>query len=413
MNKQFSVPDYMQELVMASGQGLDLLTHTLAKIINRPVLVSTSAYNLVASSSHYDGEFLQVDLADPQSPSENLFLCHISAGTFKARAIGRSIAPLGRVIGYIFILSDEDNPDKEAIQPLLDYTSSLYAVHLQSRLELKQEQGKFKNAFLYDLLYGNLKRSEDIMATGEIWGWNFQRPHAVMVFLLPDPDHHHSEHHQPKHHLMDFLSRIIEQNFIVHYYKNPALILRQNELVLLIPLQADKPALQKGEILAFAEKISSQIKTTELNNLATCGVGQVYSDSTELFRSYQEAKVAFEMGKLLGIPIPFFSDLGLERILYKHDLQDLKEYYLHVLGELHKQDDPESSLIALLESFAENQFDVNKTAKAIFMHPNTLRYRLNKIEAMLGKPLTDNHTRLDIMAALKIKRLHTIEKLLA
>ncbi|SHN75812.1 PucR family transcriptional regulator [Desulfitobacterium chlororespirans] len=413
MNKQFSVPDYMQELVMASGQGLDLLTHTLAKVINRPVLVSTSAYKLVASSSHYDCEFLQVELDDPQSHSESLFLCYISAGTFKVRAIGRAIAPLGRVIGYIFILSDEDNPDKEAIQPLLDYTSSLYAVHLQSRLELKQEQSKFKNAFLYDLLYGNLKRSEDIIATGEIWGWNFQCPHTVMVFLLPDPDHHNSDHHHPKHHLMDFLSRIIEQTFIDNYYKNPALILRQNELVILIPLQADKPALQKGEILGFAEKISSQIKTTELNNLVTCGVGQVYSDSTELFRSYQEAKVAFEMGKLLEIPVPFFSELGLERILYKHDLQDLKEYYLHVLGELHKQDDPESSLIALLESFAENQFDVNKTAKAIFMHPNTLRYRLNKIENILGKPLTDNHTRLDIMAALKIKRLHTIEKLLA
>ncbi|AFM00260.1 sugar diacid utilization regulator [Desulfitobacterium dehalogenans ATCC 51507] len=408
MNKQFSVPDYMQELVMASGQGLDLLTHTLAKVINRPVLVSTSAYKLVASSSHYDCEFFQVELDDPRIHDESLFLCHISAGTFKVRAIGRAIAPLGRVIGYIFILSDEDNPDREAFQPLLDYTSSLYAVHLQSRLELKQEQSKFKNAFLYDLLYGNLKRSEDIIATGEVWGWNFSRPHTVMVFLLPDP-----EHHNPGHHLMDFLSRIIEEIFIDNYYKNPALILRQNELVILVPLQADKSALQKEEILGFAEKTFSQIRTTELNNLVTCGVGQVYSESTELFRSYQEAKVAFEMGKLLEIPVPFFSELGLERILYKHDLQDLKEYYVHVLGELHKQDDPESSLIALLESFAENQFDVNKTAKAIFMHPNTLRYRLNKIENILGKSLTDNHTRLDIMAALKIKRLHTIEKLLA
>lgn len=108
-----------------------------------------------------------------------------------------------------------------------------------------------------------------------------------------------------------------------------------------------------------------------------------------------------------------FSDLGLERILYKHDLQDLKEYYVHVLGELHRQDDPESSLVTILESFAENQFDVGKTAKAIFMHPNTLRYRINKIETILGRSLADNNTRLDIVASLKIRRLHGTDELLS
>lgn len=71
-------------------------------------------------------------------------------------------------------------------------------------------------------------------------------------------------------------------------------------------------------------------------------------------------------------------DMGLERILYKHDLEDLKEYYHHVLGELAEEDEAEDNLFKLLESFADNQFDMNKTAQATFLHRNTLRYRLNK-----------------------------------
>ncbi|BAE83028.1 PucR family transcriptional regulator [Desulfitobacterium hafniense] len=408
MGMDFKVPDYMQELALASGQGLDQLSAVLARILDHPVLISSSAYKLFSSSSHYDFESFHIYSNQPRTGSDALFTCHILTDTMQSLALGRVVAPFGRTLGYIFMLTDDDSPDPTHFKPLLDYAASLCAVHLQNRLELKQEQSKFKNAFLYDLIYGNLKRNDEIIATGELWGWNFRRPHTIMVFLLPEPDFYTTEWH-----LMDVLSRIVEQNFIEIYYKNPAVILRQNELILFVPMQTDKLAVQTEELLVFADKILSQVQNTELKGLAACGVGQAYSEATVLFRSYQEAKVALEMGKLLGIPIPFFRDLGLERILYKHDLQDLKEYYLHVLGELHKQDDQDSSLVTILESFAENQFDVGKTAKALFMHPNTLRYRLNKIENILGKPLTDNHARLDIMAAFKIKRLHTIETLLA
>lgn len=88
----------------------------------------------------------------------------------------------------------------------------------------------------------------------------------------------------------------------------------------------------------------------------------------------------------------------------------MKEYYAHVLGELHKHDNEELSLISILESFAENQFEVTRTAEALFLHRNTLRYRLNKIENIMGRSLNDSHTRFDIMAALKIKRLHKMDE---
>jgi len=401
----FTVPAYMQEMIKASGQGLDNLVLTLAKLVNQPVIVASSAYKLISASSRYDFELFQVQLDSPKVDNNTLFLCRLSAGTFQARAVGQAIAPAGCILGYIFILWEVNNPEPDINKSLLDYAASLCAVHLQSRLELKQELNKFKNSFLYDLLYGNLKRNEEIIATGEMWGWDFRDPHSVAIFILPE-----LEHHSPERHLMDVLTRIVEQVFIDTYYKNPPTIVRQNELVILVPAPEDKPAKQKTEILEFAGKIFTHAEATELKSRIACGIGQAYANAVDLFRSYQEAKVSCEMGRLLNIPVPFFTELGLERILYKHDLQDLKEYYNHVLGELHKKDDPEGSLVNILENFADNQFDVGKTAKALFLHPNTLRYRLSKIESILGKSLLDNNTRLDIVAALKIKRLHKIDQ---
>ena len=78
-------------------------------------------------------------------------------------------------------------------------------------------------------------------------------------------------------------------------------------------------------VLTIAEKMSSELEIA-------CGIGEKYRTQPSYFKSYQEAKVAFELGILLKIPTPIFADLGLERILYKHDLQDLKEYYRHTLG---------------------------------------------------------------------------------
>jgi len=405
MDMDVTIPNYMQELLKASGQGLDALTRTLANLLNQPVLVSSSAYKLVSASSHYDFDLFQMELDGPKGNHDTVFFCHISAGTFQAKAAGRAIAPAGRVLGYILILLNQELFDPAPYQLILDYTASLYAVHFHNRLELEQKQSEFQNSFLYDLLYGNLKRNDEIIATGDMLGWDFRRTHAVLIFLLPELDLY-----SPEWHLMDMLSRNVKQSFIEKYYQNPATLVRQNVLVVLVPVSKNNPVDQKAEILALTDSILPQTKAGELQNRVTCGMGQPYAEATNLFRSYQEAKVALEMGRLLDIRVPFFSDLGLERILYKHDLQDLKEYYAHVLGELHKQDNTESSLIQTLESFADHQFDVSKTAEAVFLHRNTLRYRLNKIENILGKSLTDTNTRLDIVAALKIRRLHNIDQ---
>ncbi|AFM00275.1 transcriptional regulator, CdaR family [Desulfitobacterium dehalogenans ATCC 51507] len=400
MEKNTSMPNPMRKLLKMSGKGLDALTCALAEVLNQPILVATPAYETISTTLlHPDLDAFRVEIEGDWADNESIFFCTLSTEALRLQGAGWAVAPNGRVLGYLFVLYEQTEPDFEGLQPIIETALSLYAIHLQNKLELKQEKHKTKNSFFYDLLYGNLKRNEDIITMGEVWGWDFRRPHRVLLLATE------LEHHSPDWHLMEVLQKIVDRTLINKFYKNPATTVNRNEVVAIIPGAREKGAEQKQEILSIMEHLSGQFQATAPQYRISCGVGQAYTHPNDLFRSYQEAKVACEMGSLLEVAVPFFSEMGLERILYKHDLEDLKEYYHHVLGAL-PEDEGEDNLLSLLESFVDNQFDMNKTAQATFLHRNTLRYRLNKIEALLDRSLTDIDTRLDLAAAFKIRRLH-------
>ncbi len=391
----------MGDLVFASSQGLDILTNRLAELIGFPVLISNSSKEVLAASfSNYKFNIFKVKKEHPAEKEDRIFQCTILAESFRSKAVGQGIVYGGRIIGYLFVLFDQESFNFPIHIPVLDFAVSLFAVHLQGYLNVLQEKTNLKQAFLHDLLYGNIKYREEIFTKGEIWGWDFRQPFSIFYLLF-----YNSDGSRPAENSLDSFLKMVEKVFMDTFHQNPTIFTKRNEIVIFVPeIQGDK---QKK--FSFTQDILSQAKLTDLKDQIACGVGQSYDMATDLFRSYQEAKVSCDIGTLLGISIPFFSDLGLERILYKHDLQDLKEYYIHILGDLHRSDDEESSLFKILESFADHQFNLSSTAEANFMHRNTLRYQLKKIENILGRDLNNPNVQLDIIAAIKILRLHKLD----
>lgn len=399
---------YLQDLLTASGQGIDALSRAISELLNLTVFVTNSMYEVISSSLSSQGFNLEkVEITSPGEENSALFYCSIIINASKTSAAGRTISPSGRIIGYLFVLIEQDQTNDLFLQSTMDYAASLYAVHLLSYMELKRERYNIKNPFLYDLLYGNIKISDEVISKGEIWGWNFQAPHSVLIFILTDFDASANDKQ-----LVDILINIVEREAIGQKRKNPPIIFKRNELILFYSHINHQTQYRKQSIMTFAQEVLTCYTELHFKEQLVCGIGQTYNDPTDLFRSYQEAKLACEMGKLLDISIPFFSELGLERILYKHDKQDLKEFYNSVMGELHLQDDPGGSYIKVLETYVKNHFEINATSDELFIHRNTLRYQLKKIESILGRDLRDCYSRLDIIAAIKIKQLHKLDQVI-
>jgi len=139
----------------------------------------------------------------------------------------------------------------------------------------------------------------------------------------------------------------------------------------------------------------------------TCGVSRPAPDGAGLAAAYDQARRAADLGRERhgGGATTFFDDLGLDRVLAAvPDPRVLREVARDVLGPL-AADDPEAEgLRETLRALLDCNFNVAEAARAQFFHYNTMRYRLAKIERLVGPVSSDARVRLDVAVALRVWR---------
>ena len=316
----------------------------------------------------------------------------------------------GVLIGFLFLKKSllNQSPEKYNVKTAANVMAKFVQIEKKKQHELKKIGQKYKNSFIFDLLYGNVKSTKDIVTKGELWGVNFSLPHTVIVFELQDFDPLLKDHE-----LLERIYRIYEK-YLSAIGIVPMLLKKQEELIVLFPM-TEKENYQKSRhsILQVIEMLRKGSTVHLEGRRLTVGVGRTYDRPTELFRSYQEAKVA----KILGDQqaekdVTFFSDIGLLKVLYNHDMQELKEFEKDILGELVKFDqNSEMSLIETLEAYIGHNCDLKQASEGMFLHRNTLRYRLNKIEELLQVDLNDIQTIINFAVAFKIKQIDQLTEI--
>lgn len=405
MKEIYDVPAFIQELLTASEDGLASLANKLSSILSLPIIITDPLYHVLTTSiAGPTNHAIEIDFHYHFDPSEAtpFYNCVWSIDQQYTEGFGYTIASQNETHGYIFILAPHEHTYIiEETRSLVDFSASLCALYIKKLQDIRQERHQFKDAFLFDLLYGNFKKKEDIISYGAIWHWEFDQPYFVVVLSIIDYNHYSSDQQ-----LVKLLPNLVEKK-VTQAGMEPIILKKQSETIVIFPATQKTGFQNKQKVYDFITSIITATDHTSLANRVACGVGKIYENPTELYRSYQEAKVAYELGLLLKIEIPFFINIGLERILYKHDLQDLREYFDHVLGDLQRHDEKnDSELMYTLEHFALHQYDLTQASEALFLHRNTLRYRLKKIEEILEIKLDDMNNRLNILAALKIRQLH-------
>ena len=135
------------------------------------------------------------------------------------------------------------------------------------------------------------------------------------------------------------------------------------------------------------------------------GVSRVASALTELPDCYGQARRAVEVGRRVSGTgsTTFFDQLGLHRLIaLVPDAAELRRFAEDVLGRL-ADDTPEATdLRETLQVLIDTNFNVAEAARLQFFHYNTMRYRVGKLERLLGPLSSDPHLRLDVAVALRV-----------
>ena len=138
------------------------------------------------------------------------------------------------------------------------------------------------------------------------------------------------------------------------------------------------------------------------------GISSIVENLKDLARAYKEARISLEVGKVFDIekPIMCYDNLGIGRLIYQLPTT-LCEIFL---GEVFKKGSLESldrETLMTVQSFFENNLNVSETSRKLFVHRNTLVYRLEKIRKLTGLDLREFDHAVTFKVALMVKKYLT------
>ena len=156
------------------------------------------------------------------------------------------------------------------------------------------------------------------------------------------------------------------------------------------------------------EKMAAHIEDTlrgELFIKAVIGIGTVSDHLRELADSYKEAQTAIEVGKVFETEktILNYENLGIGRLIYQLPTT-LCEIFLSEVFKKSTIDSLDQETLFTINKFFENNLNVSETSRKLFVHRNTLVYRLEKIRKLTGLDLREFDHAIVFKVALMVRQ---------
>ena len=184
-----------------------------------------------------------------------------------------------------------------------------------------------------------------------------------------------------------------QQDFVINVNETDIAVVRQ--------VAAD---VTSEELTRFARTIEDRLKS-ELFVRTTIGIGTVSEHLRELADSYKEAQVAIEVGKVFDTEktIINYENLGIGRLIYQLPTT-LCEIFLSEVFKKNSIDSLDQETLFTINMFFENSLNVSETSRKLFVHRNTLVYRLEKIKKLTGLDLREFDDAIIFKVALMVKK---------
>ena len=144
---------------------------------------------------------------------------------------------------------------------------------------------------------------------------------------------------------------------------------------------------------------------TEFYTHALVGIGTTVSGIKELARSFKEAQVALEVGKVFDTDktIVSYDNLGIARLIYQLPTT-LCDMFLREVFKRGSIENLDQETLFTIQRFFENNLNVSETSRKLFVHRNTLVYRLEKIKTLTGLDLREFDDAIVFKVALMVKK---------
>ncbi|MBR4962108.1 MAG: helix-turn-helix domain-containing protein [Clostridia bacterium] len=299
----------------------------------------------------------------------------ITSGGYTYKPIGS-----GSKWEYIVFIEGEDK--------FAEKMATVLAVSLSNIKNLYDEKYD-KSSFIKNIILDNILPSDIYIKSKEL---RFNAEETRVVFLIK----FHSK--------SDVLSFDMVQNIFPDKNKDYVISTGEQDIVLVKEI---KPSTDIKEIEKVAKGIADTLNS-EFYTKVSIGIGTVVDNIKDLARSYKEAQVALEVGKVFDTEknIISYENLGIGRLIYQLPTT-LCEMFLQEVFKNGSLDALDRETLMTIQCFFENNLNVSETSRKLFVHRNTLVYRLEKIRKLTGLDLREFDHAITFKVALMVKRYLT------
>ena len=269
-------------------------------------------------------------------------------------------------------------------------------------------ENKYQGDFLRDLLVRGVVEEAYVAEHAEAFGWSVDRPSVVVVAEIdPQPRQERPASREQKRAWQERFAAAWRQ---VTHALDPGVptVDFSSEVVALLPVTDSG----SGEPEPWAGRETVRRVVTGVagdkgggRRSFTVGVSRVAPSLADLPEAYAQARRAVEIGRRVHGPgsTTSFDELGLHRLIALiPDTAELRSFARDVLGPLAETTTEAANLRETLQVLLDTNFNVAEAARLQFFHYNTMRYRVSKLERLLGPLSSDPHLRLDVAVALRV-----------
>ncbi len=194
------------------------------------------------------------------------------------------------------------------------------------------------------------------------------------------------------------------QNMFPDKSKDYVISVGENDIVLVREVKANYDTREVEKIARTMVDTFS----TEFYTRVSIGIGTAVDNIKDLARSYKEAQVALEVGKVFDTEknIISYENLGIGRLIYQLPTT-LCEMFLQEVFKKGSLESLDSETLMTIQCFFENNLNVSETSRKLFVHRNTLVYRLEKIRKLTGLDLREFEHAITFKVALMVKKYLT------
>lgn len=421
LRRSMAIHDQLTQLVL-KDRGVEAICAALAGLLGNPVVVENPWFAEIASSLGTDKRVQQcrppgaysTPLAAREDPEVGPYFQRLASERQPIQLpplphLGldapRVVAPIlagSELLGYLSVIEADRKLD-ELDFIAIEHAATILALELIKRRAATAAEERILGQFLDQLLRGDLADQEAVDLRARALGLDPARPHRVIVVSCRARQTVDVAGEAGRQRWLEIACGQLKERQLrglVGWHEDACIVL----------VPADAPPNEARNLAAALVRQLVAVSATSAGGRAVvAGIGSPSASLAGVRRSYAEALRAIALAASLGLEsdVVDFDDLGVYRLLHSSaDPAELARFAERILGPLRVYDaEHKTEFVRTLDTYLWHACHLRRTARALFLHVHSLRYRLQRIERILGCRLDDPRWRLDAQVALAAARL--------